>query len=219
MRADEQGIGKYVYCMIRSPGERKSYNNIGFGGEEVYTIEYRDFATVVSSAPMKKYEVSDEEVEHHRKVVGQVMDEHSVLPVAYGMVFKNKKLIQVAVKAGYKAIKKSMKNVDNKVELGVKVILPKDMPEWNGKAEECKSDFMESLNCTAADSKELKLFSQRLVLNAAFLVDRDKIDEFSDGVDQLGNEYGSLKTQYSGPWSPYNFVDINILSKKRGGFR
>ena len=219
MSADKPVEGRYVYCIIKSPGERKSFGNIGFGGEEVYTIEYRDYAPVVSSAPMKKYEVNEEEVELHRTVEGQVMKEHSVIPVAYGMVFKSRKLINVAVKAGYTAIKKAMKTIDNKVELGVKVIQPKNMPDWNGEVEECRLDFMEGLKGIAADSKELNLFSDRLVLNAAFLVDRANMDEFSDEVERLGNRYEYLKTRYSGPWSPYNFVDIHILSKRRGGFR
>jgi hypothetical protein len=215
---NEQESGRYVYCMIKSQGEKKSFGNIGFKGEEVYTLEYKDFAPVVSSAAVKKYEVSDEEVELHRKVVEQVMKEHSVLPVAYGMVFKNKKLLLVAMSAGYKAMKKAMSEVDNKVELGVKVFLPKEAASWDGK-EKCKSDFMEALRKKAAQSKELKLFSDRLIMNASFLVDKNKIDDFSGEVEQLGNKYLDIKIQYSGPWPPYNFVDIQILSRRRGGFR
>ncbi len=210
--------GRYVYCMIKSQGEKKSFGNIGFAGEEVYTLEYRDFAPVVSSAAVKKYEVSDEEVELHRKVVEQVMKEHSVLPVAYGMVFKNKKLLLVAMSAGYKAMKKAMSEVENRVELGVKVFLPKEAAAWDGK-EKCRADFLEVLKKKAVQSKELKLFSDRLVLNASFLVDRGIINDFSGEVGQLGNKYPNLKLQYSGPWPPYNFVDIQILSRRRGGFR
>ncbi len=215
---NEQESGRYVYCMIKSQGEKKSFGNIGFGGEEVYTLEYKDFAPVVSSAAVKKYEVSNEEVELHRKVVEQVMKEHNVLPVAYGMVFKNKKLLLVAMSAGYKAMKKAMSEVDNRVELGVKVFLPKEAASWNGK-EKCKSDFMEVLRKKAAQSKELKLFSDRLIMNASFLVDRNKIDGFSGEVEQLGTKYPDLKIHYSGPWPAYNFVDIQILSRRKGGFR
>jgi hypothetical protein len=210
--------GRYVYCMIKSTGEKKSFGNIGFGGEEVYTLEYKDFAPVVSNAAVKKYEVSEEEVELHRKVVEHVMKEYSVLPVAYGMVFKNKKLLMVAMSAGYKAMKKAINEVDNRVELGVKVLIPKKNAARDGK-EKCRSDFLEALKKKAVQSKELKLFSDRLVLNASFLVDRDKIDDFSGEVEQLGSKYAGLKIQYSGPWPPYNFVDIQILSKRKGGFR
>ena len=210
--------GRYVYCIMKSPGEKKSFGNIGFGGQEVYTLEYRDFAPVMSNAALKKYEASDEEVELHRKVVEQVMKEHSVLPVAYGMAFKNKKLLLIAMSVGYKAMKKAMNEVDNRVELGVKLFLPKENATWDGK-EECKSVFLETLKKKAVQSKELKLFSDRLVLNASFLINRDKIDDFSSEVEQLGSKYPNLKIQYSGPWPPYNFVDIQILSRRRGGFR
>ena len=210
--------GRYVYCIMKSPGEKKSFGNIGFGGQEVYTLEYRDFAPVMSNAAVKKYEAIDEEVELHRKVVEQVMKEHSVLPVAYGMAFKNKKLLLIAMSVGYKAMKKAMNEVDNRVELGVKLFLPKENATWDGK-EECKSVFLETLKKKAVQSKELKLFSERLILNTSFLIDRDKINDFSSEVEQLGNKYPDLKIQYSGPWPPYNFVDIQILSRKRGGFR
>jgi hypothetical protein len=219
MNAVKQGTGRYIYCIIKSPGEKKSFGNIGFGGEEVYTMEYRNFASVISNSPMKDYEPIKEDVEIHKKVIEVVMKEYSVIPAAYGMAFKNKKLVMVAMSAGYKAMKKFMKIVDNRVELGVKILLPKDSPILNVKMDEYKLDYMENLNKIAADSKELKLFSDRLVLNEAFLVDRDKIDEFSSEVEQLGDKFGYLKTQYSGPWPPYNFVDIHILSKQHGGFR
>ncbi len=210
--------GIYVYCIIKSEGGKKSFGKMGFGNGEVYTIEYRDFAPVVSAAPVKKYEINEEEVGVHKKIVERVMKEHSVIPVAYGMVFKNKKLIMVAMSAGYKAIRKAMQAVENKVELGVKVIQPKDAVD-DGKTGQCRQDFLERLKRIATDSKELKLFSERLVLNASFLVAGDKIDVFSSEVESLRNKYEYLKTQYSGPWPPYNFVDIHVLSRQRGGFR
>ncbi len=210
--------GLYVYCVIKSNGEKKNFGNIGFDGNEVYTLDYKEFLPVVSIAPVKKYEANEEEIEIHNNTVQVVMKDHSVIPVAYGMVFKNKKLITIAMSAGYKAIKKAMQVIDNKIELGVKVIMPKDAV-LNGTREQCRSDFHEALKKIASDSKELKLFSERLVLNASFLVARDRINEFSGEVGNLAKKYDYLKTQYSGPWPPYNFVDIHVLSKKRGGFR
>jgi hypothetical protein len=139
--------------------------------------------------------------------------------VAYGMMFKNKKLLGVAMNAGHRAMKKAMGSVDGKVELGVKVLLPQKSKDLNGKAEKCRSEMMRCLGGIAADSRSLKLFSDRLLLNTSFLVDSGKLDEFSDCVGRLAGDYSSLKVQYSGPWPPYNFVDIQILGKKRGGFR
>jgi len=218
-RFEGRSEGLYVYCIIRSPEDRRSFGNIGFDGGEAYTLNYNDFAPVVSSSKMKEYGVDEEDISVHKTVVEHVMEEHSVLPVAYGMVFKNNKLLGVAMKTGHRAMKKAMDSVDGKVELGVKVLLPQNSTDFNGKIEECRSEIMRCLGEIAADSRSLKLFSDRLLLNTSFLVDSDRIDEFSDCVGRLAGDYDTLKIQYSGPWPPYNFVDIQILGKKRGGFR
>jgi hypothetical protein len=215
----EEGLGKYVYCVIKAPEEKKSFGNLGFGGQEVYTFEYKDITPVISDAVFKEYAVDEEEVETHRKVVERVMTEYSVLPVAYGMIFKNRKLLTIAMGAGYAAMKKAFEAVDNKVELGIKIFLPKGVEDWNGKRSECRSEFLENLRGISVDSKELKLFSDRLILNVAFLVDKAKILEFSERVGEISSGYGEVKVQYSGPWPAYNFVDIYILGKQRKGFR
>lgn len=218
-KPDDQKQGRYVYCVIPAVAERKSFGNIGFEGQEVYTMDYKDYSPVVSDAEMRDYAVSEEEVEIHKKVVEQVMLEYNVLPVAYGMIFKNKKLLTIAMGAGYAAMKKASETVGSKVELGVKVFIPKGLEGWNGQREACRSEYLDALKSVSSDSKELKLFSERLVLNAAFLVDRSGIDEFSERVGELTSKYDQVKTQYSGPWPPYNFVDIHILGKHRKGFR
>ncbi len=219
MNKDDQN-GKYVYCIIKAQEEKESFGNIGFQGKEVYTIKYRDFSPVVSDALFKKYDIEDEEdIKTHTYVVNEVMKKYSVIPVAYGMVFKNKKLVDISMRSGYQAMRKAMKIVDNKVELGVKVILPKDSDGDRQKAEQCKKEFSETLKQIAFDSKNLNLFSKRLIMNGSFLVEKDKVEAFSDEIERLRTKYDSFKVQYSGPWSPYNFIDIHILSQQRGGFR
>ncbi len=212
--------GRYVYCVINSPPEKISFGNLGFEGEEVYTLDYRSLSPVISDVAFREYAVSEGDVGVHKSVVGHVMQEHSVLPVAYGMAFKNRRLLQLAMSAGYTAMKKAFTVVDGKVELGIKVFLPKDAEGWDGsRRNDCRSDFLLSLKDYAADSKELKLFSDRMMLNSAFLVDRLGVERFSEMVGELSSRYGELKVQYSGPWPAYNFVDIHILGRKRKGFR
>jgi hypothetical protein len=214
-------LGKYVYCVIPSPiKERKSFGNIGFDASEVYTMDYRDLSPVVSDVTYRDYAAIEQEVEIHRNVVEQVMREYSVIPVAYGMAFKSKKLLQIAMSAGYQAMQKALPIVDGKVELGIKVFLPKDIEPMNSaQKEECSADFLQSLLAVSSDNKKLKLFSDRLILNSTFLVDKSTMDEFSLQVGRLKERYHEMKVQYSGPWPAYNFVDIHILGGKRRGFR
>ncbi|AKB48751.1 Gas vesicle protein GvpF [Methanosarcina sp. Kolksee] len=123
------------------------------------------------------------------------------------------------MRAGKKAIKKAITIVDNKVELGIKIFLPKDAKIDNQKMEQCKSESTERLEEIASHSKTLNLFSSRLLMNTSYLIDKEKVQDFSGEVEKLKLKYPEYKFQYSGPWPPYNFVDIHILSNKKGGFR
>lgn len=211
---------KYVYCIIKSPEKSINFGNIGFQGHEVYTLDCDDFCPVVSNEPFKKYEVdNDEEINIHQNVINEVMKQYSIIPVAYGMIFKNKKLIKVSIRAGKQAIKKAITIVDNKVELGIKIFLPNDSERDEQKLGQCKTESIERFGEIASHSKNLKLFSSRLLMNTSYLVDREKIQTFSDEVEKFKLKYPEYKFQYSGPWPPYNFVDIHILSNKKGGFR
>jgi hypothetical protein len=183
-------------------------------------MDYKDLCPVVSDVTYRDYAVDEQEVEVHRNVVDRVMREHSVIPVAYGMAFKSRKLLQIAMSAGYQAMQKALQVVDGKVELGIKVFLPKDIgPVGQTKREECSYDFLHSLLAVSFDNKKLKLFSDRLILNSTFLVEKSRMDEFSNQVGLLTDKYNNLRVQYSGPWPAYNFVDIHILGGKRRGFR
>ena len=56
----EESLGKYVYCVIKAPEEKKSFGNLGFGGNEVYTFEYKDITPVISDAVFREYAVDEE---------------------------------------------------------------------------------------------------------------------------------------------------------------
>jgi len=50
-----------------------------------------------------------------------------------------------------------------------------------------------------------------MIMNAAFLVARDKADDFDAKVHEIGKRYeGKLSFRYTGPWPPYNFVTIRL---------
>lgn len=49
------------------------------------------------------------------------------------------------------------------------------------------------------------------IANLAFLVDREKLPEFERGVEKIADEFDDRFTfQYSGPWAPYNFVNMEL---------
>jgi len=60
-----------------------------------------------------------------------------------------------------------------------------------------------------------KLKSQNLLLNASYLVEKEKQEDFKEAFEHLRNVPGNFKYLLSGPWPPYNFV---LLSKKSHTF-
>lgn len=212
--------GKYVYCVICADCKRKDFGNSRIPDTgEVYALSYKEFAAVVSDSPMKEYEAHDENIKAHEEVVRKILDKgDTVLPVAFNMVFKDKRTLLITMSKARKALRKAYETVDGKVELGIKAILTKEAIKNKSEelAKNFESDLLKALDGKFTSLKQLGLFSDRLALNMAFLVDRDKIEDFSEAIEFMNTRYGSLKIQYSGPWAPYNFVDIRILGKGGG---
>jgi hypothetical protein len=56
-----------------------------------------------------------------------------------------------------------------------------------------------------------KLIGDNMILNAAFLVERTREEEFDAAVKALSRRYVQLLSfKYTGPWPPYNFVNIKL---------
>jgi len=201
---------KYFYCVIPC-NEEKSFGNIGMNDCEVYTIPYRDVAAVVSDSPLRDYEITEDNTRRHEAVLRRVMEEHTVVPAEFGTAIKNERILRRLLMKAYSPTRESLRLMDDKVELGVKAVLNEDIvfvdPE---KRQECLSDILGSLNSRAKQAVRGDLFSDRLILNASFLVDREDTNAFSKEVTSLQEKYPMLKLLYSGPWAPYNFVYIKI---------
>lgn len=114
--------GKYIYCIIGTKQER-NFGPIGIGGrdDEVLTIGYDDLSTVVSSCPMTKFIVSSENMLAHMRVIEKVMNEFdSVLPVRFGTVASNADEIRNLLDRRLREFMSLLRNMDHKIELGVK---------------------------------------------------------------------------------------------------
>ena len=201
---------KYFYCAIPFSKE-KSFGNIGMNNSEVYTVPYRNVAAIVSDSPMKDYELSEDNTRRHEAVLRQVMKEHTVVPVEFGTTIKNERILRRILRKAYDPTRECLKLVDNMVELGVKAALNEDIVFVDHpKRKECISDIMGSLNTKAKQTVTGDIFSDRLFLNASFLVNKEDMNAFSNEVTNLQEKYPMLKLLYSGPWAPYNFVYIKI---------
>jgi len=59
-------------------------------------------------------------------------------------------------------------------------------------------------------SRANKPIGDKMIMNAAFLVEREREAAFDARVKMLGATYETLTFRYTGPWPPYNFVNIRL---------
>lgn len=70
--------------------------------------------------------------------------------------------------------------------------------------------IMDELRDVSVASRWNKPIGDKMILNAAFLVARDKESAFDAKVKEIGGRYSKLNFRYTGPWPPYNFVNIRL---------
>jgi hypothetical protein len=116
--------GKYIYCIIESKQER-NFGPIGIGerSDEVLTIGYDDLSMVVSNHPIAKLTANRENFVGHERVIEEVMKEFdSVLPVRFGTIASGAEEIRNLLDRRHREFKSALRDMEHKVELGVKGI-------------------------------------------------------------------------------------------------
>jgi hypothetical protein len=70
---------------------------------------------------------------------------------------------------------------------------------------------LEALRPHCFEARENKPRTEREVMNLAFLVGRDKLKDFEDGVFESARLFDHhYAFDFSGPWPPHNFVDVSL---------
>jgi len=113
--------GKYVYCIMES-NEGRNYGPIGIGqrGDIVSTIGYQDLSAVISSSPMTQYVINRENMTAHEKAIEEVMKFQTVLPVRFCTIASSAEEVRTLLRRRYSEFKGLLKDMDNKVEMGLK---------------------------------------------------------------------------------------------------
>jgi hypothetical protein len=246
---DEVNEGRYVYCVIQSE-KALSFGMLGIGPEpaEVHTVHYRDIAAVVSNTPMVVQDPTRDNVLAHQRVNETVMQQHTVIPMSFGTVFKTDEDIIELLRSAYDAFTDVLNKMQDKFEFGLKVLWDRDQiireiesededirrlkgeistqkgstyfarmqygrlidAALQARSERYVSEIFEALRDVSVASRSNKPIGDRMIMNAAFLVARNLEQAFDARVKDIGQRYDKLTFKYTGPWPPYNFVNIRL---------
>src|SRR5207302_885054 len=79
-------------------------------------------------------------------------------------------------------------------------------------------EIYDHLRDAAIASRSNKVIGDKMIMNAAFLVGRERREAFDEKVHEIGKRYeGKLTFKETGPWPPYNFVTIRLQLERSAG--
>jgi hypothetical protein len=78
------------------------------------------------------------------------------------------------------------------------------------RSERYVAEIFDLLRDVCVASRANKPIGDKMIMNAAFLVTRDREPAFDARVKEIGSRYDNLTFRYTGPWPPYNFVNIRL---------
>ena len=78
------------------------------------------------------------------------------------------------------------------------------------RSERYVEDIFGRLRDVTVASRANKPIGDKMIMNAAFLVSREQESAFDARIKEIGARYDKLTFKYTGPWPPYNFVNIRL---------
>jgi hypothetical protein len=70
--------------------------------------------------------------------------------------------------------------------------------------------IFDQLRDVSVASRINKPIGDKMIMNAAFLISRDREAAFDSRVKAIASQFDKLTFKYTGPWPPYNFVNIRL---------
>ncbi|APW98274.1 protein gvpF [Halobiforma lacisalsi AJ5] len=205
---------RYVYGIVDGDPVEFETDAVA-GADQVYTISHRRLGAVVSDIDTTDPEETDEDAQRHDDVLREIMDdrERAIVPMQFGMSFESDRTLKNVLRGARPAFRRAMSDVEGRIELGLKIVREEDADVDVEAIEAAVEDELEPI---AAQSVPNDLFSDRLVLNRSYLVDREDREAFDEAVAQLEADDGheDLTFRYTGPFAPYSFVDVEIGAQR-----
>jgi hypothetical protein len=80
----------------------------------------------------------------------------------------------------------------------------------HGRSERYVASVLDELRDVSVASRINKPIGDKMIMNAAFLISRDQEQAFDSKVKSIASRFDKLTFKYTGPWPPYNFVNIRL---------
>jgi len=228
--------GTYIYGIVGFPPEL-ARGIQGLGGNPVRLLPQGDVAAVMSPSPLSPWPLDEAHLILHETVVEDVMDTRPILPVRYNTLLRTEEAVITLLAERAQAFRSALERVAGRVEMGLRIlwepaaetgVSPDQEIEERGpgaeylyqrlreerrrsrlqaEGETLIHELQASFLPLAVESCLHPLPTKRLLLTAAYLVDRDRVEAFRKLVTKVWDDFQQLQFLLTGPWPPYHFVN------------
>jgi len=84
------------------------------------------------------------------------------------------------------------------------------------RSERYVAEFLQRLRDVSVASRVNRAIGDKMIMNAAFLVQRNQEEQFDRRIKEIASQFDKLTFKYTGPWPPYNFVNIRLKLERAG---
>lgn len=179
-----------------------------------YTVLPVRFATLTEDEEMVKT-ILEKEYDRFKELLNEIKDKKELgLKAMFKEEVIYKEILEkyVEIKKLKEAIaaKPPAKTYYQRMEIGkmVESALEKEKEIY-------KEDILSALSPLAIETKTNNTYGERMIINAAFLVENEREGEFDQKIKELDAKYGDkVKFKYVGTLPPFNFVNLVIETGK-----
>ena len=233
----------YAYCLVEDlDGLDTTTRGISDGAVRLLPVD--EFAVLVSNFDSDTVAVTRDHALAHAAVVRSVLDRTTPLPFRFGTLVTEQQL-RSYISARKPALHTRFELVRGCVEMSVKIIrevstdtgmteaqvaitsgttfLQEKRRELLGNelkaedASEISTWLHEQVEDLIRDEQVTARPSEKLVVAAAHLVERDKIPQYKQILALAKEKRPELHFLFSGPWPPYSFANIELEFKSQFG--
>ena len=178
-------------------------------------VVVRDLAAICGEAEYRVIEPTPERVLEVSEIVSAYSEHGPVLPAPVGVVFKAEDSVQRWLELHYVALSDALAFVDNRVVGRVHVWRPgpSEDREAGSDLAAVAAESLRALRRSAVTTVPLRVEKVTgIVLSAAFLIEQDLWKDFAGEVVEQGKRAQNLRFELTGPWPPYDFVQMQLGS-------
>ena len=214
--------------------KKKELDILGVQKTPVKQCDYKNFNLIYSNVNKSIFEPDIHTLKEHNRVLELFLETSTVLPFSFGTIMNNKGSIEEFLDKHSEEINSLLDEYTGKFEVGLKIITKEYIVEQ--KLESERADGKEYLMSFYREYKEKKSRMENIqksinpllnllkehcykytlthtdqglaIFNASYLIEKEKYSFYKTSIFDFRNSHSDFIYNFTGPWPPYNFVNI-----------